>query len=605
MPFFAVREAESLVILVDRSFSMRYGDLFEEARAAALAAVDAAGPDDEIAVVAFSDEPQLLTALGTDRSLHRGVLTSAFEPTYRPTDFFRPIQYAQELLREARHDARRILLISDLQRAGWGGAFENWKLDRGVSFEVVPLGEAGRRNAYIDGLAVATRRVEGQVVNRFDTRVGVSGEGTAAGMGLGLVLDGTLLEEASVPASTAGRVTFQHRPEREGVFLGSVRLADDPLPADNTQYFAVDVRSRPSLLGIDGAAGPRNDAYFLDRVFNQGDAALYVFSSAESGALSGRSLATQAVVFVANVPALSATARSALRDYLERGGSVVFSFGERTDPAGIADALAELSLGRPAGRVHARDLQGYPAIIGEVDLRHPVFNLFAQAGSGAIFRPQFHDYIRIEPDTSATVVARFDTGDPLLVEQTVGAGRAFAFASSFGTDWTDFPIHELYVPFVYQLVKYAIEGQGRRHSYFVGEPVRLQGPAGAVWDVRTPDDRLLRAELDGEGLGFFRDTELPGHYLAAQGNQRFSFAVNVDVTESNLDGRESTEAIAAVVPPPDDVARTVEQARTMEIEDEEGKQKLWRYVLLTMLLLFAAETILANRTQHVNAKRNR
>ena len=595
IPFFAAEESESVVILVDNSFSMRYGDLFEQARSAALGIVDAAGADDELAIIAFSDEPRPLTALGTDKSLHRSVLASALEPTYRPTDFFRPIQLAQELLAEARHDARRIVLISDMQQSGWGGAFENWKLEQGVGFEVISLGEAGRENTYIGGLAVATRRVEGEVINRFDSRIGASGAGTPAGRSLALTLDNAVIEETEVPASTAGRVSFQYRPEREGVFLGSLRLADDPLPADNTHYFALDVRSRPELLGIDGSNDARNDAYYLDRAFNQGDAALYGFTRGAAGDLTGGRMASQAVVFVSNMPALSAAQRSALRGYLERGGSVVLSFGDASNPTEFTTALAEFGVGRPAGRIQARAAQGHPAIIGDVDIRHPIFSLFAQSSAGAIFRPQFREYLRIEPDSSATVVARYDTGDPFLIEQNVGAGRLLVYTSTFNADWTDFPINELYIPFVYQLVKYALEGQERRLAFLVGEPVRFEGAAGQSWDVRTPDGRQLQVPLDADGVGFFNDTSLPGHYAAALGNQRFPFAVNVDVAESDLSVRDLAEAVAAVVPPPDDVARTVEMARTIAVEDEERKQKFWRYLLILAIALFAGETLLANR----------
>ncbi|MEZ4699329.1 MAG: VWA domain-containing protein [Rhodothermales bacterium] len=595
IPFFASQEARSTVVLIDQSFSMQYDDLFDQAVAAAREIVGTAGPDDEIALIAFSDEPRQLTELSDDLSLHRNVLDAALEPTYRPTDFFRPIQLAQEILARARHESRRIVLLSDLQRSGWGGAFENWKLDQGVGFEVVQLGDPDRENAYVGGLAVATRRVDGQVVNRFDTRIGASGEARPAGRAMTLTLDEQVVEETTVPASTAGRVSFQYRPEREGLFLGAVNLADDALPADNRYYFAIDVKSRPALFGVDGSRAARNDVYYLERAFNQGEAALYTFSSGAVGELTGRALATQAIVFVSNTASLNAPQRAALRAYLERGGSVVLSFGSESEPAGWAAALTEFGVGRPTGRIQPRNTQGYPAIIGEVDLRHPIFSLFAQASSGAIFRPQFREYLRIVPDSSASVVGRYDTGDPFLIEQTVGAGRLLVYTSTFNADWTDFPINELYVPFVYQLVKYALEGQERRLSFLVGEPVRLQGQPGGIWDVRTPDDRLLRVELDAEGVGFFRDTALPGHYAAAQGNQRFSFSVNVDVTESDLEARAVDEVVAAVVPPPDDVARTVEMARTMEIEDEERKQKFWRYLLIALIGLFVTETYLANR----------
>ena len=45
----------------------------------------------------------------------------------------------------------------------------------------------------------------------------------------------------------------------------------------------------------------------------------------------------------------------------------------------------------------------------------------------------------------------------------------------------------------------------------------------------------------------------------------------------------------------EDVATDPAQAASLIVEDEERKQKLWRYLILLILGLFAFETILANR----------
>ncbi len=45
----------------------------------------------------------------------------------------------------------------------------------------------------------------------------------------------------------------------------------------------------------------------------------------------------------------------------------------------------------------------------------------------------------------------------------------------------------------------------------------------------------------------------------------------------------------------EDVATDPEQAASLIVEDEERKQKLWRYLIMLILGLFAFETVLANR----------
>ena len=194
------------------------------------------------------------------------------------------------------------------------------------------------------------------------------------------------------------------------------------------------------------------------------------------------------------------------------------------------------------------------------------------------------------------MLGRFDSGDPFLLEKEIGQGRVLVYTSSLSPTWTDFPINEMYVPFLYQLVKYALTANEVKKEYVVGEPVLFEGNPGEEWDVRGPGNTLYKVDVDEMGQGFFRETEQPGHYYAArEGGDQVVFAVNVDPVESYLTSRNAEEAYGAVVPPPEEVPVTVEEARLMEIDDEERQQKFWRYVILLMVLLYATETFVANR----------
>ncbi|MDX1547755.1 MAG: hypothetical protein R3247_12240, partial [Rhodothermales bacterium] len=302
-----------------------------------------------------------------------------------------------------------------------------------------------------------------------------------------------------------------------------------------------------------------------------------------------------AAVFLAAPPALSAAQQEAVRGYVEAGGSLVVSAGPSTDAAALSRLTEALGVGRVEEIAAARSVQAADAIIGEVELRHPIFAVFAGGGRGAILQPRFRRYARLVPDSAATVLARYDTGHPMLAERRLGAGKVLAYTSSFSTAWTDFPLDESYVPFVYQLAAYAAESGAQRYQYTIGEAVALAGRPGETWDVRTPEGDVYQVPIGDDGAGFFRETEVPGHYVAARGAARYPFSVNVDPAESVLAGRDAEEVYAAVVPPPDDVPTTPEQAAAMAAEDEEPRQKLWRVLLLLALGLFAAETVLANR----------
>lgn len=597
IPFIPQRQDRSVVLLVDRSYSMQAGEAFAQAVAEVQRRLDAAAGDDEFAIIAFADDAEQLTDLTDDLGLLQGVATNALTVSNRPTDFFPPLQRAEELLQNARHEAKEIVLISDLQRGGWTGAFDNWKLARDITFTTVSVGAEVPGNAFVEAFNVDQQRAGARTAVRFDARVQARGEAVRA-QEVTLRIGGTPVGARPLAPVTAGRVTFQEEASRTGVYQGVLELEPDPLLVDNRYYVTYRVDERPSLLVVDGVAqGTRRDAFFLRSAFDLGETALYQFTADTPRRLVPSGLREHDVVVVANVPSLSGAQLDALRAYLEDGGRVILSFGDEVDVQAYDRHLQALGVGQAGPEVNARLEQGHNAIIGEVDLRHPVFAAFGGSGAGAIFRPQFRRYLRVVPDSAAVVLGRYDSGDPFLIERDVGQGKLLVYTSTFSTGWTDFPVNELYVPFVYQLVRYLQHDAETRQQYTVGEVVALGGRPGEVWEVQAPDNRLFRATVDEQGTAFFRETEQPGHYVAERGGERFFFAVNVDPAEAELDFRDAEEAYAAVVPPSDDLPSDPARAGLASVADEEQRQRFWMLLLLAALALFALETVWANRKQ--------
>ncbi len=593
LPFVAQRQDQSVVILIDHSYSMQVGDLFERAREEVLTRLDAAGSNDEFSLIAFGDDVRQLTPLSRDLALHRAVATELTVGN-RPTDFYNPLRLATEVLKDARHDDRAIVFISDFQRGGFTGSLENWELDDDLAFIPVKIADDDIDNAYFEDFDLTTKRTADDVAVRYDARVRAQGRRAAQEKTVSLSVDQQEADRRTLPALASSQVSFQQIAPREGFYQGHLALADDALAVDNRFYFTYPVAGRPSLLTIDGGPGSR-DAFFLRKAFALGETALYDFEEGGRGRLSRAALRNHDVVFLANVAALTEAQAGNLRAFAEQGGSVVISFGEQVDIPAFSGLLRTLGVGRADRVVTPRSVQSVEAIIGQVDLRHPIFELFAASGMGAILRPKFRRYVRVVPDTNAVVVGTYDTDDPFLIERRLGQGKVLVYTSTFSTRWTDFPINELYVPFLYQLARYACSASEAQHQYTVGEVVPVKGRPDEEWDVRTPDGKVFKVAIDASGTGFFRETETPGQYVAARGRTTFPFSVNVDPRESVLETRDEEEAYVAVVGTSEELATSPEQAAALIVEDEERKQKLWRYVLMLIVGLFVVETVLANR----------
>ena len=596
MPLATSPESQSVVLLIDNSYSMQYGDVFEAARRTALQRLDEAGPNDEFAVVAFSDEVQQLTSLDGNVEVHRSVVENELQPSNRSTNFYQSLRTAEEILQDARHENRQIVLISDLQQHGWTNALQDWKMEGGITFEPLGVAPESIENAYVEAFSLQKRQ-EGKMTRlRYDARVAAQGARAERSKAVRLSIDGAAVGQQAVTGAS-GRVTFQSETDEQRVYQGELTVDDEVFSIDNAFYVTYPVGGRPSLLGVGDPAAGGSDAFFLQKAFDVGEAARFDFEAA-SRLPAGR-LETYDGIFLTGSASLEAAQREALLQYVRAGGTVIVALGGEQEEA--ADLVQGLGVGQLQEAVTNLSQE---AIIGEVDMRHPVFEVFKRPDGGdVIWRPAFRRYQRVQPHAEAQVVGRFDTGDPLLIERSHGAGSILAYTSTFGTRWTDFPLHASFVPFLYQLAAYATTEAERQRQFRVGDAVPLKGQPGDTWDVRTPDDEQYKVEISEAGTGFFRNTDTPGHYRAVHDREAFDFSVNVDAQESQLQFRDQEEAYAAVAHAAASEEPLTAGPTVASAQEAEKEQKFWWYLMLGVVGLFVLETLLANRVHRMFRQR--
>jgi hypothetical protein len=598
IPFTEPAANRSTILLLDNSYSMQYGDRFETARSEALARIDRASAQDELSVVTFSDQVEQLTALETDLSIHRAALQNTARSTHRSTNFHNPLRRAEEILADARYDSRRIVLISDFQNIGWTEPIEDWKLASDLEFVPVKIGSSAPENTYVETVELTQRRRGSQVIVQFGGRIERHTPTTPGESTIQLSIDGNPIDEQTTTTSLPATVRFQQDVTNPGQYQGTITAdGSDPLPVDDQYYFTYTVDPQPSILAVDGSsAQTTGDAFFLEQAFDVGEEALFTFSTTGPSGLVNESLGTYDVVFLMNLPQISDMQADRLQSYLENGGSVIMSFGEQTVATNLSETLKRLNIGTLAENTPSATSPSQAHVIGQIDTSHPIFDVFSESSTSPIFRSNFRRYLRLQPDSTARVLARYNNGDPMLVEQASGAGKVLVYTSSLSTAWTDFPISESFVPLLYQLARYAARGSNPQHTYRIGDRVPLSGSPGDEWEIRAPDETIHSVTIETPGTGYFAETNIPGHYVAARANEQFRFSVNLDTRESNLESRDQEEAYAAVVPSTEQqLSSRKQQAAAIEMTDEEHEQKLWRTILLIVIGLFAIETIVANR----------
>ena len=220
---------------------------------------------------------------------------------------------------------------------------------------------------------------------------------------------------------------------------------------DDTRYALLD-RATPTVVRVVVNGGTLDaEAFYLAQALGVAPASRPVeVTPVAPGALSA-SLPSAGeagdVIVVIGTDGLSRSARARIAAFVENGGGLLLVVGPGIDPRLVRDLLGEsveLGVEMPVAAVP----DGAGRRLAVMDPRHPVFRPFGDLVA-TLGRVRFTRMARIllsgppdvpaGADRSPRVLARFDQGDPALIEYARGDGRALVLASDLGMEWNDFP----------------------------------------------------------------------------------------------------------------------------------------------------------------------
>lgn len=562
------------LILVDRSASMSArlsGDrtVFEEAVEEAGKLLDGLGADTQAGVLAFDGSVRTLGhGVTADRTRLRREL-SELRPGAGTTDLDGALRRAREVLRDSGTGAANIFVLTDGTATSMPAGLDDWP--EGFTVRYHDLLGRSLSNRFVDRGEVHSglRRGEGLRVDAEARAVGGLPDRPVPltlTLSRGVEVVGDLEFEADGKASR----TFALPVPPEGQREASLVLPADDLPIDDRLPFVLEGDSELEVLLVsgDGGSNPREDeVWYLEKALQPGPGSPSrvrprVVKAEELRRISG---GRGDVVFLCNVADPAALAPE-LRAFVERGGGLFISVGNRVDPETWNEAMGDLL---PAAFTEVKTrgrgtFEQAPMGLSLPPLDDEEFRVFRTGGSGVFARVGFGRVIgtapRLAPDSE--VLLRYTDALPALLERRVGEGRVVLFTSSLDDDWTDFPLRSIFVSLVHQFAR-GLSGTlllDEGATVEVGASLSLPVPPDLVtpaW-VRGPDGhehRLDSGAADAEGRVAFTGARLPGHYAlfwqdrdgAGDGRLRALFSVRVPARESEL--REaSSEALLRAVP---------------------------------------------------------
>ncbi len=467
--------------------------------------------------------------------------------------------------RQTRLTATTVCFFTDLGRTTWEDAAAPncrsriGRLGEMASLALFDVGQADAANAALTAFELREPLVTAGREVTFEAEVQAFGTREQIGRRIVLLVDGQQVraENIEIPSSGRATVALTHTFDAPGEHQLEVRLGDDALPLDNHRWLSVPVRESVEVLCVEGREGAaRHLAYALEpsRASTPRVRPLVRLENA----LLEQDLSRFDCVVLCNVGRFSREEAAALYDYVSSGGGLLVTLGDLVQPESYNAQLGGEASGRrvlPARLERVASAGNY--FFAPRDYRHPIVAAFAGHERSGLLTTPVWKCVQVKPYDSAAarVALAFDNGDPAIIEQGVGRGRAILLTTAVSPDsvdratnpptpWTALTTWPSFPPLVQEMLAFAVRGRFETRNVLVGEPLEgslLGATPSAPLTVRTPGGETERVPLQHAreiSTWSFGGTTASGVYAVEFGppvDQVQRFAVNVNARESDLE----------------------------------------------------------------------
>lgn len=609
----------SNVIIIDDSFSMQYSDrqesFFLSAKTAAKQIVDTLKKDDEAAVITCSSPTFLvLPELENDKK-HLFDSIEKSQSSFTATHITPALDTAVEILATAKTSVKRIFLLTDMTRNGWD---PHWfksgheKLRRHVSrVHILDVSEGKTlKNIAITHVEPHLNLLEKNAEIHIKVTISNFSPAPAKDLPVQIFIQGKKSTQGffNIETNTSETKEFFTTAEKGKDLYGWVEIPGDNLLVDNKRYFTINASQPLETLLIDG--DPKTNIYesetfYLEKALNPGREHLSSIkpSICSIHEINNISFTDFNIIFLCNVETLPSEKIQELEKFVQEGGAVIFTLGNKTDADYYNTALGNLL----PHRLHTiRTFSSNSPLSEEQPLHlkvtepiHPVMSILSETQINMLSLVKFYRMFYIDPTPlgSCKTIFSFSNDTPALLERQVGQGKSVLFTASIDRDWTDFPVKSFFLPVMQQLCRY-VTGS-------IPEEIPKQILVKHVWQYPCPYNMNIIEITDSAGTQTivqpqfadnekyfeYEETTAPGIYAVTVNGKLHPqfpayFPVNVDATESNLEKIERNEITAFM----GDTKLSITAAhpgKESSVLLGEAKKTLWGHLLfLTLCILF-------------------
>jgi hypothetical protein len=561
------------VVILDNSLSMRWsgaGNGFKQAKEAARLLISALNDGDRAALLPTNITGKEAFRLKGQRDVLLREL-EAVEIADGTANLAAALNQAYELL-SVPAGQKEIRLITDMGLTGWDqfsmAALKH--VDPSIPLKLIRIGQAEPPlNAAIKEIRLGGQGVGVNLPLNIEATVANFSAREIKDLLVQLSIGGQSKEQKllTVPPKGEASVNFQTRVAQSGAHAGQVALKKEGLAGNDAANFTIDAQDKLAVLIVDGdpqTSLAQSESFFLSRALNpagERDASVFLPTVIVADALDTAALDRYQVVILCNVAVLPEAFAANLQNFVRQGGGVLIFGGDKFQPDSYNQKLSQSAPAELREKKTGPEASGDK--IDKLDLAHPALQSLADPILlESLKSARVWGYIRANPRSKSALVS-LANGDPLVLEQRVGAGKVILVTTSADRDWTDLPLKTVFLPLLHSLAQHLAGGKRGQldAGIAVGDAKALSLPpalVGKTLRVTKPNKQAVEVPIAGEknrALATIEDNELAGVYRVAlpAGAEKDSgapqlYAVNPPFLESRLEEIGAHELQAKLAP---------------------------------------------------------
>ncbi len=336
-------------------------------------------------------------------------------------------------------------LISDFQKITTD--FKKLPTDSNAFVYLIPLSSNKINNLYIDSCWFESPGRSKNKPEELNVRLVNSGDEDYENIPLKLFINGKqkAMNSFNIEQNSDKTIKLNFTNTQTGILSCMLEITDYPITYDNQFYFTYHIKEKTNILVINkNAENKYIKALFADNEY-------FILDFESVGSIKTSVFPNYQLIVLDEISEITSGLQQELINFVQNGGSLIFIPSENGDLQSYNQFFTLLK----SSIFTLKD--SADTEMAEINYHHYIYQNVFKELKKKLNLPKVKSYYKIQSGTlnlNKTLIKSINN-KPLLIQGNLAKGKFFIFAFSLNLQNTDFMLHPLFVPTLYNIAAYS------------------------------------------------------------------------------------------------------------------------------------------------------